>query len=134
MPKGSIRCLLRFINGYNSLCGRPFSLQLRFRNDGKNDKHLLIQSTFQLAHRKRRHKQHLHDNPRGNRLDYDVAVTRVYINNEPRDLLFNTGDGVKIPKAASGPVYVTGSYTAGAMYDVKVVFDSGQSLITVVRY
>jgi FlaG/FlaF family flagellin (archaellin) len=70
----------------------------------------------------------------GNQLNYDVAVTRVYINNEPHDLLFNTGDGVKIPKTASGPVYVTGSYTAGAMYDVKVVFDSGQSLITVVRY
>ena len=70
----------------------------------------------------------------GNQLNYDVAATRVYINNEPHDLLFNTGDGVKIPKTASSPVYVTGSYTAGAMYDVKVVFDSGQSLITVVRY
>jgi hypothetical protein len=70
----------------------------------------------------------------GNQLNYDVAVTRVYINNEPHDLLFDTGDGVKIPQAASEPVYVTGSYTAGAMYDVKIVFNSGQSLITVVRY
>lgn len=37
----------------------------------------------------------------GKQLDYDIAVTIVYIN-KPRDLLFNTGDGVKIPKACSG--------------------------------
>jgi hypothetical protein len=70
----------------------------------------------------------------GNQLDYDVAATRVYINNEPRSLFFDTGDGVKIHTASSSPVYVAGAYTAGAMYDVKVVFDSRQSLITLVRY
>jgi hypothetical protein len=31
----------------------------------------------------------------GNQLDADVAVTRVYINSEPRDLLFAKGDGEK---------------------------------------
>jgi low affinity Fe/Cu permease len=70
----------------------------------------------------------------GNSFDHEIAVTRVYINNEPRSLLFTTNDGVTIPKASSGPVYVTGSYTAGGLYDIKVVFNSGQSLITVVRY
>jgi hypothetical protein len=70
----------------------------------------------------------------GNTLNNDVGVTRVYVNNEPHDLLFSTDKGVIIPKGASGPVYVLGSYMAGGMYDIKVVFNSGQSLITVVRY
>jgi low affinity Fe/Cu permease len=70
----------------------------------------------------------------GNSFNQDVAVSMVYINNEPRDLLFNTDNGVIIPEDSSAPVYVTGSYTAGGMYDIKVIFTSGQSLITVARY
>jgi flagellin-like protein len=70
----------------------------------------------------------------GNALSNDVGVTRVYVNNEPRDLLFSTDKGVIIPRGSSGPVYVSGSYGAGGMYNIKVVFNSGQSLITVVRY
>lgn len=70
----------------------------------------------------------------GNSLNDDVGVTRVYVNNEPRDLLFSTGTSVIIPKGSSGPVYVNGPYVAGGMYDIKIVFNSGNSLITVVRY
>jgi flagellin-like protein len=70
----------------------------------------------------------------GNALNHDVGVTKVYVNSEPRSLLFNTDDGVIIPQGSSGPVYVTGSYTAGGMYDIKIIFNSGQSLITVARY
>jgi deoxycytidylate deaminase len=70
----------------------------------------------------------------GNSLNDDVGVTRVYVNNEPHGLLFCTDNGVIIPKGCSGPVYVLGSYATGGMYDIKIVFTSGQSLITVVRY
>lgn len=70
----------------------------------------------------------------GNSLNYDVGVTKVYVNNEPHDLLFSTDSGVIIPKGSSGPVYVMGSYTAGGMYNLKIIFNSGYSLITVVRY
>ena len=70
----------------------------------------------------------------GNSLNDDVGVTKVYVNNEPHDLLFATDKGVIIPESSSGPVYVMGSYTPGGMYDIKVVFHSGQSLITIVRY
>lgn len=70
----------------------------------------------------------------GNSFDDDVAVARVYINNELHDLLFSTDRGVVIPKGSSGPVYVKGSYVAGGLYDIKVIFTSGNSLITVVRY
>jgi hypothetical protein len=70
----------------------------------------------------------------GNSLDRDVAVAKVYVNNEPHDLLFSTGSGVVIPKGSSGPVYVVGSYVPGGLYDIKVVFNSGNSLITIVRY
>lgn len=70
----------------------------------------------------------------GNSFDQDVAVTKVYVNNEPHDLLFCTGNGVIIPKGCSGPVYVVGSYVTGCLYDLKIIFASGYSLITVVRY
>jgi hypothetical protein len=69
----------------------------------------------------------------GNSLNYDVGVTKVYVNNEPHDLLFYTDSGVIIPKGSSGPVYVVGSYTPGA-FDLKIIFGSGNSLMTVVRY
>jgi hypothetical protein len=67
----------------------------------------------------------------GNSFDQNVAVTKVYINNEPHELLLSTTNGVIIPKDSSGPVYVTGTYTAGCMYDIKIIFDSGYSLVTV---
>jgi flagellin-like protein len=70
----------------------------------------------------------------GNSFDDDVAVSKVYVNNESHDLLFSTDSGVIIPKSSSGPVYVMGSYVVGGMYDIKVIFTSGNSLITVVRY
>jgi hypothetical protein len=70
----------------------------------------------------------------GNSLNDDVSVTKVYVNKEPRDLLFSTSTDVIIPKGSSGPVYVSGPYMAGGMYDIKNVFNSGNSLITVVRY
>jgi flagellin-like protein len=70
----------------------------------------------------------------GNALNYDVGVTKVYVNNEVSDLLFSTPDGVIIPEGSSGPVYVMGSYTPGGMYDIKIIFNSGNSLMTVERY
>ena len=69
----------------------------------------------------------------GNSLNDDVGVTKVYINSELHELLFLTDDGVIIPKSSSGPVYVLGSYTPGGMVDIKIIFNTGQSLITVVR-
>jgi FlaG/FlaF family flagellin (archaellin) len=70
----------------------------------------------------------------GNSLNHDVTVTKVYVNNKPYDALFSTDGGVIIQKSSSGPVYVKGSYMTGRMYDIKIVFNSGYSLITVIRY
>ncbi len=70
----------------------------------------------------------------GNSFDQDGTVTRVYVNNEPHELLLSTTNGVVIPKDSSAPVYVTGTYTTGSMYDIKIIFDSGYSLVTVATY
>ena len=66
--------------------------------------------------------------------NYDVGVTKVYIKNEVSDLPFSTDDGVVIPKDSAGPVYIMDSYMPGAMYDIKIIFNSGNRLITVARY
>jgi hypothetical protein len=70
----------------------------------------------------------------GNTLNFDVGVTKVYVNNDVSDLFSSTADGVIIPKGSTAPVYVRGFYTPGGMYDIKIIFNSGYSLITVARY
>jgi predicted PurR-regulated permease PerM len=68
----------------------------------------------------------------GNRLNHDVYVERVYINNEPREII-NVGSR-SISSNSIGALFVKGPYAAGGSYDIKLVFDSGQSIISVARY
>jgi FlaG/FlaF family flagellin (archaellin) len=67
----------------------------------------------------------------GNTLNQDVKVTRVYINSQPTQILSSTAT---IFRESTGKVQVVGTYSVGNAYDIKVVFDSGNSLITYVRY
>ena len=70
----------------------------------------------------------------GNSCGADVAVAKVYINNEPKEILQCAGSGGIIPKCSAGAVQIVGTYTAGCSYDIKLVFTSGNSLISYFRY
>jgi hypothetical protein len=70
----------------------------------------------------------------GNRLKQEISVVKVYINDVPRDIL-NSADGrVPIAPTSTGIVYLKGPYVAGCSYNIKVIFDSGCSLLSIVRY
>jgi FlaG/FlaF family flagellin (archaellin) len=70
----------------------------------------------------------------GNWLNQDVTVSKVYINSEPKEALLCTDSGLIIPEASTGKIQIMGSYVAGCSYDIKIVFTSGNSLISYVRY
>lgn len=63
----------------------------------------------------------------------DAVVEVVYVNDEPLEV-YCLGGEVIIPAEDSGSVYVWGSYTSGCLYEIKVVFSSGYSLYSMVRY
>lgn len=63
----------------------------------------------------------------------DAVVEVVYVNDEPFEV-YCFGGEVIIPAEDSGSVYVWGSYTSGCLYEIKVVFSSGYSLYSMVRY
>jgi hypothetical protein len=69
-----------------------------------------------------------------NWLDHDVAVARIYINNEPKEIFRSTDSGAIIPKASAGAVEVVSTYVVGDSYDIKVSFTSGNNLMTYARY
>lgn len=63
----------------------------------------------------------------------NVIVKRVYVDNEPCDFLpYN--NKVIIPKNSTGKVYIPGSYNRGALYEVKLTFTSGLTLLSIQRY
>jgi flagellin-like protein len=67
----------------------------------------------------------------GNTLNHDVKVTRVYINNQPTQILSSTAT---ILRESTGKVQILGTYAVGNAYDIKVILDSGNSLVTYARY
>jgi flagellin-like protein len=67
----------------------------------------------------------------GNTLNHDVKVTRVYINNQPTQILSSTAT---ILRESTGKVQILGTYAVGTAYDIKVILDSGNSLVTYARY
>jgi hypothetical protein len=69
----------------------------------------------------------------GNYLDHDVTVRNVYINDEQCDILLSAGNDAVITSASSDQVYVPGNYIPGA-FNVKLVFTSGNSILTIARY
>jgi hypothetical protein len=70
----------------------------------------------------------------GNSLNQDVAVSRVYINNEPKEILLSTSSSTTIPKASTGTVQIVDKYAVGCSYDIKLILTSGNTLISYVRY
>jgi predicted PurR-regulated permease PerM len=70
----------------------------------------------------------------GNRLNHEVSVQTAYINDEPREILNLLGNGASIPANSTGTLYVKGPYVAGGLYNIKLIFNSGNSVISVARY
>jgi len=69
----------------------------------------------------------------GNRLNHEVSVEKAYINDELRQIL-NPNGIAQIPCNCTGIIYIKGPYTPAGLYNIKLVFNSGQSLIYVARY
>jgi hypothetical protein len=70
----------------------------------------------------------------GNRLSCDVSVETAYINDEQREIFGFLGNGALIPCNSTGILYVKGPFVAGGLYNIKLVFNSGNSIISVARY
>lgn len=70
----------------------------------------------------------------GNSCGEDVAVSKAYINNEPKEIFQCVGSSGIIPKCSARAVQIVGTYTAGCSYNIKVIFTSGTSLISYIRY
>jgi hypothetical protein len=70
----------------------------------------------------------------GNRLKQEISVVKVYINDKPRDILNSVEGKVLIAPNSTGIVYVKGPFVVGCSYNIKVIFNSGGSLISIVRY
>jgi flagellin-like protein len=69
----------------------------------------------------------------GNRLNHEVSVEKAYINDELRQILNSKGIA-QIPCNCTGMLYIKGPYTPAGLYNIKLVFNSGQSLMYVARY
>jgi hypothetical protein len=69
----------------------------------------------------------------GNRLNHDVSVEKAYINDEQRQIL-NINGIAQIPCNCTGMLYISGPYTPAGLYNIKLVFNSGQSLLYVARF
>ena len=68
-----------------------------------------------------------------NSCNKDVTVDEVYVNNEPRDVL-SLNSKVVVAKNSTGKVYIPGSYTGGALYEIKIICTSGYTLLSMKRY
>lgn len=68
-----------------------------------------------------------------NSCNKDVTIDKVYVDNEPRDVL-PLDSKVIIPKNSTGKVYIPGLYYRGASYQVKIICASGCTLVSVQRY
>ena len=64
-----------------------------------------------------------------NGLDRDLGVVEVYINKSPYDIYISSSCFDSIPKGTIVPIHVLGSFSDGCMYNVKVVFDNGHSIL-----
>lgn len=64
----------------------------------------------------------------------DAFIERTYVNNEPHDIFNAVNNKVVIPKNSLAQVYILGSYTAGTLYEIKLIFSSGSSLSSMKRY
>jgi predicted PurR-regulated permease PerM len=70
----------------------------------------------------------------GNRLNYEVSVETAYINDEQREIFGFLGNEALIPCNSTGILYVKGPFVGGGLYNIKLVFNSGNSVLSVARY
>ncbi len=70
----------------------------------------------------------------GNRLNHEVTVKSAYINDERREFFSLPGNAASIPSNSIGILYVNGPFVGGGLYNIKLVFDSVSSVISVARY
>lgn len=61
----------------------------------------------------------------------DATIDKVYVNNEPREVSFNSK---VIPKGSTLKINISGYYTCGTLYEVKIVFTSGYTVLSMQRY
>jgi len=64
-----------------------------------------------------------------NGLDRDLGVVEVYINKKAYDICVFGSCVDLIQKGDIVPIHVLGSFSDGCMYNVKMVFDSGHSIL-----
>lgn len=69
-----------------------------------------------------------------NTFNQDVTVVGAYVNNEPRNVLVTTFNVAIIPKNPTGKVQIPDSYTAGSLYDIRIVCSSEFTLSALERY
>lgn len=64
-----------------------------------------------------------------NGLDRDLRVVEVYINKKAYNICVSSPCSDSIPKGVTLPIHVLGSFSDGCMYNVKMIFDSGHSVL-----
>lgn len=70
----------------------------------------------------------------GNRLNHEVSVESAYINDERREFFCLLENADSIPSESTGILYVNGPFVSGGLYNVKLVFNYGGSVLSVARY
>jgi hypothetical protein len=64
-----------------------------------------------------------------NGLDRDLGIVELYINNKACDVYTSSYCFDIIPKGGTVPIHVLGSFSDGCMYNIKMIFDSGHSVL-----
>ena len=64
----------------------------------------------------------------------DAFIERAYVNNEPHDIFNTVNNKVVVPKNSVAQIYILGSYTAGTLYEIKLILSSGSGLSSIKRY
>ena len=64
-----------------------------------------------------------------NGLDRDLSVVQLFINDKLYEVYTSSSCFDTIPKGSTVPIHVLGIFSDGCMYNIKMIFDSGHSVI-----
>jgi len=64
-----------------------------------------------------------------NGLDRNLGIVELYINKKAYDVYTSSSCFDTIPKGSTVPIHVLGSFSDGCMYNLKMIFDSGHSIL-----
>lgn len=67
----------------------------------------------------------------GNSWNRDFVIDKVYVNRNPQEI--PSFPSKTIPKNSTTEVYIPGSYAAGTLYEVKIVFEVGYTVLSMQR-